>query len=219
MDISPLIISFKVSIVATILTTVLALPLALFITGLRRTRQVFDALLSLPLVLPPTVVGFFLLILFGSNSILGRFLERINIDVVFSTKGAVIAAFVISFPIIYRNARTAFEQIDTDLVDAARLMGYDGIRLFLNVYVPLTFHELMTGVIIAFARAIGEFGATIMIAGNIPGRTRTMSVAVYTAMQSGNRELAYMWTVVILLLSFGVLLLLGHFAGRQYRRD
>lgn len=219
MDISPLIISFKVSIVATILTTVLALPLALFITGLRRTRQVFDALLSLPLVLPPTVVGFFLLILFGSNSILGRFLERINIDVVFSTKGAVIAAFVISFPIIYRNARTAFEQIDTDLVDAARLMGYDGIRLFLNVYVPLTFHELMTGVIIAFARAIGEFGATIMIAGNIPGRTRTMSVAVYTAMQSGNRELAYMWTVVILLLSFGVLLLLGHFAGRQYSRD
>ncbi|MBQ8945253.1 MAG: molybdate ABC transporter permease subunit [Lachnospiraceae bacterium] len=218
MDLSPLWISCKVSFISTLVTTVLAVPVALAITRLKWGRHILDALFSLPLVLPPTVVGFFLLIAFGYNSWLGRLCERLKIDIVFTVKGAVLAAVVVAFPIIYRTARAAFDQIDNDLVDAARIMGYDGFRLFVQVYVPLTFHELATGVILSFARAIGEFGATIMIAGNIPGRTRTMSVAVYTAMQSGNRELAYMWTVVILCLSFIVLLLLDFVATRQYRR-
>ncbi len=219
MDVSPLWITCKVAFMSTMVTTLLAVPTAYRITGMKMGRHVLDVLLSLPLVLPPTVVGFFLLVAFGYNSWLGRLCEVLKFDMVFTVRGAVLAATVVSFPITYRTARAAFDQIDPDLVDAARLIGYDGLKLFLKVSVPLAFHELATGVILAFARAIGEFGATIMIAGNVPGRTRTMSVAVYTAMQGGNRALAYAWTAIILCLSFIVLLLLDFFASGQYGRD
>lgn len=216
MDISPLLITCKVAVLATVISTLLAVPLAYLITGMKRGIKLADAFFSLPLVLPPTVVGFFLLIFFGGNSPVGRLLRSINLDVVFTAAGAVIASVVISFPIIYRTARAAFDAIDEDLVDTARLLGFYGVKIFAKVYVPLAFRELATGVILAFARTMGEFGATIMIAGNIPGRTRTMSVAVYTAMQSGDRSLAYTWTVVILCMSFVMLFLLDALAGRRY---
>ena len=191
--------------------------MAKLITSSKKLRRFLDILLSLPLVLPPTVVGFFLLILFGRNTLLGRILDALKLNVIFTIRGAVIAAAVVSFPIVYRTARAAFEQIDPDLIDVARLLGYSGINLFFSVYVPLSFRALAVAVILSFARAIGEFGATIMIAGNIPGRTRTMSVAVYTAMQSGDRRLAYIWTAVILALSFVVLFLMDYLVSRQYR--
>ncbi|MBQ7158888.1 MAG: molybdate ABC transporter permease subunit [Treponema sp.] len=217
MDLSPLWISCAVSLASTALTTVIAVPVAKLITSLKKLRRFLDILLSLPLVLPPTVVGFFLLILFGRNTLLGRILDALKLNVIFTIRGAVIAAAVVSFPIVYRTARAAFEQIDPDLIDVARLLGYSGINLFFSVYVPLSFRALAVAVILSFARAIGEFGATIMIAGNIPGRTRTMSVAVYTAMQSGDRRLAYIWTAVILALSFVVLFLMDYLVSRQYR--
>ncbi|MBO5552145.1 MAG: molybdate ABC transporter permease subunit [Lachnospiraceae bacterium] len=218
MDLSPLLITFKVSFAAAFFATVTAIPAAGAVTGLKRGRSVADALLSLPLVLPPTVVGFFLLILFGKNTAVGRMLEGLGIRVIFTAKGAAIASAVVAFPIIYRTARAAFEQLDSDLIDVARLIGYDKGRLLVKVFIPLSFHELASGVIIAFARAVGEFGATIMVAGNIPGRTRTMSIAVYTAMQSGNRELAYAWTAVILCLSFAVLIALDLISRRHVRK-
>ena len=219
MDLSPLWITCKVAFTATVIATILAVPLAALVGSMKRGKRIIDTLLSLPLVLPPTVVGFFLLILFGFNSAVGRFFDRIGIDIIFTVKGAVIASVVVALPIIYRPARAAFEQIDQDLIDAARLMGYVRFRLFIKVYVPLCFSEIVTGVILAFARSIGEFGATIMVAGNIPGRTRTMSVAVYTAMQSGNRTLAYQWTAIILCMSFVVLLILDLLAGKQFKKQ
>ncbi|MBQ5534788.1 MAG: molybdenum ABC transporter permease, partial [Lachnospiraceae bacterium] len=167
----------------------------------------------------PTVVGFFLLIVFGKNTPVGRMLTSIGIDIIFTPTGAVIAACVVSFPIIYRTVRGAFENIDTELVDVARIYGCSEMSILFRIYIPLCWQEIAAGTIIAFARAIGEFGATVMIAGNIPGRTRTMSVAVYTAMQSGNRAEAYRWVCLILLLSVAVLLILNFWSGIQFTSD
>ncbi|MBQ4241508.1 MAG: molybdate ABC transporter permease subunit [Lachnospiraceae bacterium] len=219
MDLSPLWISLKVAFPATALALILGLSAARLVSGSRKWKYLWDSLFSLPLVLPPTVVGFFLLIVFGKNTPVGRMLTSIGIDIIFTPAGAVIAACVVSFPIIYRTVRGAFENIDTELVDVARIYGCSEMSILFRIYIPLCWQEIAAGTIIAFARAIGEFGATVMIAGNIPGRTRTMSVAVYTAMQSGNRAEAYRWVCLILLLSVAVLLILNFWSGIQFTSD
>ena len=219
MDLSPLWISLKVAFPATALALILGLSAARLVSGGRKRKYLWDSLFSLPLVLPPTVVGFFLLIVFGKNTLVGRMLTSIGIDIIFTPTGAVIAACVVSFPIIYRTVRGAFENIDTELVDVARIYGCSEMSMLFRIYIPLCWQEIAAGTIIAFARAIGEFGATVMIAGNIPGRTRTMSVAVYTAMQSGNRAEAYRWVCLILLLSVAVLLILNFWSGIQFTSD
>ena len=219
MDLSPLWISLKVAFPATALALILGLSAARLVSGGRKWKYLWDSLFSLPLVLPPTVVGFFLLIVFGKNTLVGRMLTSIGIDIIFTPTGAVIAACVVSFPIIYRTVRGAFENIDTELVDVARIYGCSEMSMLFRIYIPLCWQEIAAGTIIAFARAIGEFGATVMIAGNIPGRTRTMSVAVYTAMQSGNRAEAYRWVCLILLLSVAVLLILNFWSGIQFTSD
>jgi len=219
MELSPLWISLKVAVFATAFALVPGMFAARLVTKTKRGRFFWDSLLSLPLVLPPTVVGFFLLILFGKNTPVGRALASIGIDIIFTTRGAVIAACVASFPILYRSLRAAFEGVDKDLVDVARISGYGEAGVFFKVYIPLCWREIAAGTIIAFARAIGEFGATIMIAGNIPGKTRTMSIAVYTAMQSGNRQEAYRWVIVILILSLAVLLVMNFWSGRRYTEE
>ena len=168
-------------------------------------------------MLPPTVLGFFLLLLFGRNSTLGQALGDIGISVIFTWQGAAIAAAVASFPIMYRTVRGAFEQVDTELIDAARQLGCDRIRTFFSVWIPLSWPGIASGVTMSFERALGEFGATIMIAGNIPGKTRTMSVAVYTAMQSGDRDLAFRWTAVILSLSLVSLVTINFLTGIRYK--
>ncbi|MBQ4363282.1 MAG: molybdate ABC transporter permease subunit, partial [Oscillospiraceae bacterium] len=184
-----------------------------------RLRFLADGLFTLPLVLPPTVLGFFLLIIFGKNSHVGSFLDSAGVDIVFTWQGAAIAAGVASFPLMYRTARGAFEQVDKELIDAARQIGCSRVQTFFYVWIPLSWPGIASGVTLSFARALGEFGATIMIAGNLPGKTRTMSIAVYTAMQSGNREMAFIWTAVILVLSLSMLILINFWTGRQYRRD
>ena len=219
MDISPLWISLKTAVFATALSLMLGMLSARLVSGAKRGKFFWDSLLSVPLVLPPTVTGFFLLILFGKNTPVGQFLRSVGIDIVFSVKGAVAAACVVSFPIVYRTLRAAFDSIDKDLVDVARICGYGEKEVFLKVYIPLCWQEIAAGTIIAFARAIGEFGATIMIAGNIPGKTRTMSIAVYTAMQSGNRHEAYRWVIIILFISLAVLLIMNYWSGRRYTDD
>ena len=202
MDYSPLWISLQAAAISTVFTFIIGLFVAWWVASLKRGKGFFDAIFSMPLVLPPTVVCFFLLIIFGKNSPLGRFLSEIGLSVVFELSGAVIAAVVVSLPIMYRTMRAAIEQVDENLVYAARTLGLGEFKIFRKIIIPEALPGLAAGVILSFARAMGEFGATIMIAGNIPGRTRTMSVAVYTAMQSGNRELAFKWVLIILAISF-----------------
>jgi molybdate transport system permease protein len=202
MDFSPFWISLKVAVCATLVTFLLGLPAARLVVSMKRGRSLMDGIFSLPMVLPPTVVGFFLLLIFGNNSPLGKFLGSIGASVIFTWQGAVVAAAVVSFPMMYRTARGAFEQIDKNLIDAARTLGMSETQIFLKIMLPVSWPGVMAGTILAFARALGEFGATIMLAGNIPGRTQTMSVAIYTAVQGGNRTLAYKWVVIIMIMSF-----------------
>lgn len=202
MDYTPLWISIKVAFAATIITFFLGLLAARLVVSLGKLKGLVDGLFSLPMVLPPTVVGFFLLILFGKNGGLGKVLEQFNMGVLFTWQGAVLASVVVSFPIMYRTARGALEQVDVNLIHAARTLGMTEPQIFFRILLPAARPGVVAATILAFARALGEFGATIMIAGNIPGKTQTMSLAVYTAMQSGNRELAFRWVAIIMTISF-----------------
>lgn len=215
MDYSPLWISMKVALTATGVTFVLGLLAARFVLSLNKLRLLADGIFSLPMVLPPTVVGFFLLILFGKNSAVGQFFMRMGLNVLFTWQGAVIAAAVVSFPIMYRTSLGAFEQVDKNLIYAARTLGMSEIKLFFKVLLPSSLPGIAAATILAFARALGEFGATIMLAGNIPGKTQTMSVAIYTAMQGGNRELAYRWVAVIMAISFLTVFLMNFWTRHQ----
>ena len=177
LDWSPLIISLKTGVVATAIAFFLGILIAekLMYSG-RTARSVLDGILTLPLVLPPTVVGFFLLLLFSKRRPFGSFLyEQFGIRVVQSWLGCIIAAVVISFPLMYRNARSAFEQVDVNLIYAARTLGMSEISIFFRVIVPCAKPGILSGTILTFARAMGEYGATSMLAGNIPGRTATIS--------------------------------------------
>lgn len=218
MDISPLIISLEASLIATVIVFVSGVFTAWAVTIAKKSKVFFDTVFSLPMVLPPTVIGFLLLILFGKNSFVGEFLSRFGINMVFSLKGAVAAAFTVSFPIMYTTARGAFEQVDSIYIDAAKTIGMSRLSIFTRISLPIAWPGMIAGIVLTFARAIGEFGATIMIAGNIPGRTQTMSVAIYTTMQSGNRELASRWVAVILCISFLSIIsvrLWNEFLGRK----
>lgn len=215
MDFSPFIISLKAACCATLLTFFLGLLAAWLIAPMKRGKSLLDGLFSLPMVLPPTVVGFFLLLLFGNNSLLGKLLDALGMGVIFTWQGAAIASMVVSFPIMYRTARGALEQVDENLIHAARTLGMSELRIFFRVMLPASWPGIMAGTILAFARALGEFGATIMLAGNIPGKTQTMSVAIYTAVQSGNRALAYRWTAVIMAMSFVTILLMNYLTDHR----
>lgn len=215
MDFSPFIISLKAACCATLLTFFLGLLAAWLIAPMKRGKSLLDGLFSLPMVLPPTVVGFFLLLLFGNNSLLGKFLDALGMGVIFTWQGAAVASMVVSFPIMYRTARGALEQVDENLIHAARTLGMSELRIFLRVMLPASWPGIMAGTILAFARALGEFGATIMLAGNIPGKTQTMSVAIYTAVQSGNRASAYRWTAVIMAMSFVTILLMNYLTDHR----
>ena len=217
MDLSPLYISMKVALTATVLTFFLGLFAAWKVVKLRRFKGLIDGLFTLPMVLPPTVVGFFLLLLFGKNGLLGQTLEKLALTVVFTWEGAVIASAVVSFPLMYRTARGAFEQMDQTLVYAARTLGIPELRIFFSIILPSCWPGVAAGTVLAFARALGEFGATTMLAGNIPGRTQTMSLAIYSAVQGNNRERAYLWVAIIMAISFLMLMLMNYWAGYQER--
>lgn len=218
MDISPLFISIKVASVATAFTFFLGLFAAWRVARGRRFKGLIDGLFTLPMVLPPTVVGFFLLLLFGKNGLLGQTLEKLALSVVFTWQGAVIAAAVVSFPLMYRAARGAFEQLDQTLVYAARTLGMPERRIFWRVVLPACWPGVAAGAVLSFARALGEFGATAMLAGNIPGRTQTMSLAIYSAVAGNNREKAYLWVAIIMVISIATLMLMNRFAEYQQRR-
>lgn len=216
MDWSPLFISIKTALVATIITFFLGIFAAQKVLRANsKLSWILDGLFTLPLVLPPTVAGFFLLILFGKKGVIGGPLASMGIDIVFTWYATVIAAVVISFPLMYRSAKAAFEQIDQNLVYAGRTLGMSEIMIFWKVILPLSWPGIAAGGILAFSRAIGEFGATIMIAGNIPKVTQTMPVAIYMAVQGNNMDKAKLWVVIIVVIAFVAILFMNFFARRR----
>ncbi len=209
MDLSPLWITFKISLVATAIVFVTGLLLAWGVTNLKKGKAVIDAVLSLPLVLPPTVMGFLILISVGTNSFIGKFLDTFGMKLVFTWQGASVAAAVVSFPVMYRGIRGALEQVNPTVVQAGRTLGLSEFKIMRKVMLPMAAPGILASVVLSFARCLGEFGATLMVAGNIPGKTRTMSVAVYTAMQGGDRELAYKWVAIIVAYSLIILVVMN----------
>lgn len=204
-DWSPVWISLKIAAITMVFTFVLGLMVAWFVYNRKReiTKAVCDGIFTMPLVLPPTVAGFFLLLLFGVNGVFGSTLWQLfGIRVAFTQIGAVLASVVISFPIMYRSARAALEQVDDDLVLAGRTLGMSETRIFLKVLIPNALPGLVGGGVLSFARGLGEFGATAMIAGNIPEKTRTLSLAVYAETAAGDMDQAGVYVGIILLLCF-----------------
>ena len=169
-------------------------------------REFVNAVLTLPLVLPPTVIGYYLLVVIGKRGWLGQWLyDSFGITLIFTWQGAVIAATVVAFPLVLSSARTAFEAVDPQLEKAARVLGLNEWAVFFRVTVPMAWPGIMAGALLVFARSLGEFGATLMIAGNLPGKTQTLSIAVYEAVQAGNDQLALWLTLVISVVCITVL--------------
>jgi molybdate transport system permease protein len=216
-DWSPLRISLETSAVATLITMVIGLAAAAWRS---RHRSVFlafiDGICLLPLVLPPTVVGFLLLLLFGRNGPIGRELARIGATVVFSWPATVIAAAVVAFPLMYVTARAALEQVDPRFLEAARTLGASEWRSFWQVALPLAWPGILAGIILSFARALGEFGATLMLAGDIPGRTATIPIAIYFAVEANDVRLAGVWCVVDVIISLVLLTGLYYWSHSQW---
>ncbi|WP_066739346.1 molybdate ABC transporter permease subunit [Cupriavidus sp. D384] len=193
----PLLLSLKVAGWATLLNAVLGVAAAYAIARWRsRARDVVDAILTLPLVLPPTVLGYYLLVLVGRRGVFGAWLENLGIELVFTWQGAVLASTVVAFPLVLKSARAAFEGVDHQLENAARVLGISESAIFFRVTLPMALPGIVAGVLLAFARALGEFGATLMVAGNLPGRTQTLSVAIYEAVQAGNDDTANLLVLV-----------------------
>ena len=191
---------------ATVITFFLGIAAARWMVNyMGRMRMVIDGLLILPLVLPPTVVGLGLLMLFGKNGPIGQLLSLIGGTVVFSWPATVITAVVVSFPLMYLNARGAFEQVDPNYEDSARTLGAGEWKVFWTITLPLSWPGILSGTMMAFARALGEFGATLMLAGNIPGKTATMPVAIYFAVMAGDMDQALILVLIVLMISFASL--------------
>lgn len=213
---SPLWISLKTGLVATVIAFFLGIFCARKVMKLHPTaRGILDGILTMPLVLPPTVAGFFLLLIFSVKRPLGSFLlENFDWKVVQTWKGCVIAAAVIAFPLMYRNARAAFEQVDVNLIYAGETLGMNDSRIFWKVVMPTAAPGIASGTVLAFARAIGEYGATSMLAGNILGKTRTVSVAIASETAAGNYGMAGFWVTVIILISFVVVAAINIVSGK-----
>ena len=205
-DLSPLVISLATTCSATAVTFFLGLMAARAMYGLRGSlRAWIDGILTLPLVLPPTVVGFSLLLFFGRRGPVGQLLQQIGVSIVFSWPATVIAATVVSFPLMYRTSLGALEQVNPTLLEAARTLGASEWRLFRRVLLPLAAPGVSQELCLAFARALGEFGATLMLAGNIPGRTQTMPIAIFSAAEGGDMRVAFIWVAVIVVLSLAII--------------
>jgi len=217
MDFSPILISLKTASAATVFTFFLGIGAAWWVFGMRRksAKVLLDTLFTFPLVLPPTVAGFFLLYLFGVRGPIGQFLmEFLGVRLVFSWPATVLAAVVISFPLMYRSARAAFEQVEVDLLYAARTLGLRERTIFWRILLPTARPGVAAGAILAFARGLGEFGATIMIAGNLAGETRTLPIAVYSAVMAGDWGTAGVYVAILVAIALLVIGALNHFSAR-----
>jgi molybdate transport system permease protein len=215
---SPLWISMRTVIAATAVTFFLGIGAARWMARYQgRFKSVIDGLFILPMVLPPTVVGFGLLLLFGKNGPAGKLLMDIGATVVFSCWATVIAAVVMAFPLMYMTAKGAFEQVEPNIQDAARTLGASEWRVFWTVTLPLAWPGVAAGTVLALARSLGEFGATLMLAGNIPGKTATIPVAIYFAIQAGDTREALALVGIVLAISFLALAAIAYWKGRTPR--
>jgi molybdate transport system permease protein len=221
MDLSPILISMKTASLSIAITFLLGLLLARWVLTVksRVIRAVLDGLFTMPLVLPPTVAGFFLLLVFGTKRPLGQlFLDVFGVKIAFSWGATVLAAVTISLPLMYRSARGAFEQVDQNLVFAGRTLGMSEGQIFRRVVLPNALPGVVSGGVLAFARGLGEFGATSMIAGNIAGKTRTLPLAIYSAVAAGDMDTAWVYVIIIIAISFIVVVVMNLAAARE-RRD
>ena len=211
----PLLITLKTASAATLITFFAGIFLARFVCNLKRGKTLVDAVIMLPLVLPPTVAGFFLLLTLGKRSPIGQFLLQFDITLVFTWQAAVIAAAVISLPLMYRTTRAAFEQLDPNIIYAARTLGASERKIFWRIVLPNARAGILAGIVLSFTRAAGEFGATIMFAGNVPGVTQTMSTAIYAAVQANDYDLALKWAIMLAMLSLTFILALNCIVKRR----
>ena len=205
---SPIWLSLKIAIISGVIVILLGTLIGRLLARKSfKGKAILETLLLLPLVLPPTVVGFFLIVVFGRNSLAGQAIEWIfKQPIIFTWWAAVIASIVVAFPLMYQSAKAGFQEVDRDIEEAAKVDGANEWRVFLFISVPLASKALISGSILSVARALGEFGATLMFAGNIPGETQTIPTAIYIAIDSGNMQLAWMWVISIVLISFIMLL-------------
>ncbi|MBS4955715.1 MAG: molybdate ABC transporter permease subunit [Clostridium sp.] len=218
MDFSPLWISLKTAFLATIITSIIGIFISYKMANYKgRGRGIIDGIFTLPLILPPTVIGFFLLLLCGKNGFVGKIFMSFNKNIIFSWSATVIAAVVVAFPMMYRTCRSAFEQIDKNMILAARTLGLSETKIFFKIAIPLAWPGIIGGLVLSFARALGEFGATLMIAGNIPGRTQTMPVAIFFAVESGDMNKAMLWVLIIVAISFIMIFLLNYWSDIQQK--
>lgn len=214
-----MLLSLKVAGWATVLNLFFGVAAAYGLSRWRSPlRDLIDSILTLPLVLPPTVLGYYLLVLLGKRGVFGAWLSKMGIELVFTWQGAVIASTIVAFPLVLKSARAAFENVDKQLENAARVLGVSEAGVFFRVSLPLAARGIAAGVLLAFARALGEFGATLMIAGNLPGRTQTLSVAIYEAVQAGDDSTATLLVVITSVTCVAVLLIAGRLVPEHARR-
>lgn len=218
MDLFPLYLTLKVSVAATFFTVFIGLCIAwLMARNDFFGKSILDAVIMQPLVIPPTVLGYYLLVLLGRGSFLGRFLEdSFGMTLVFTWKGAVIAAFISSLPLFVKPARAAIESVDKNLENAARLLGKTEFEVLKTITIPLAWRGIAAGSVMAFARATGEFGATLMVAGNIPQATQTMPIAIYDAVQMGNTSMANLLVAIVTVFSISVIYFVNWFTKGRY---
>jgi molybdate transport system permease protein len=217
-DWHPVWLTLRVSLTATVFSVTLGLLVAWVLARKEFFgKNLVDALLMQPLVIPPTVLGYYLLVAFGRTSWLGRFLEsQFDVTLVFTWRGAVLAAMVASMPLFIKPARAAIESVDPHMEDAARLLGKNEWTVLRTVTLPLAWRGLLAGAVMAFARAVGDFGTTLMVAGNIPGKTQTVSIAIYDAVQAGDQDRANALVLLVTAFSITVLWLVNRFTAGRY---
>ena len=217
---SPLKLSVEIAFVAGIIVIVAGILLGKLMAKRNfRGKLLLETVMLLPLVLPPTVIGFLLIIIFGKNSIFGEFVQWLfDQPIMFTWWAAVIASTVVAFPLMYQSAKTGFESVDEDIENAARIDGANEWQIFFYVSIPLALKAIVSGGILSFTRALGEFGATLMFAGNIPGKTQTMPLAIYMAIDSGKMSLAWSWVICMIVISF-IMLLIVHLLKDKKIKD
>jgi molybdate transport system permease protein len=214
----PLLLTLKVALWATAIATLSGVTVGFFLSRLRFPgRDLLDAAMTLPMVLPPTVLGYYLLVLIGRRSAFGAWLESaLGITLIFTWQGAVIAAAVVAFPLVYKAAVTAFDAVERQFEQAARVLGKSEWSVFARVTFPLAWRGILAGAMLGFARALGEFGATLMVAGNLPGRTQTLSIAIYDAVEAGRDDVANFLVIVTSLVCITMLVASGKLLKPRY---
>ncbi|MGC5328644.1 molybdate ABC transporter permease subunit [Brevibacillus sp. SYSU BS000544] len=220
LNLFPLFLSLKVALLATIFGMMIGLPVAYYLSKTKsKLSDIIDTMITLPIVLPPTVLGYYLLVILGRESWIGRFLEeKFQIMLVFTPTGAVIAASVVSIPYLIKSARAAFSEVGRDMIHAATLLGRSELNIFFSIIVPLAWRGIASGIILSFARALGDFGTTLMVSGSIPDRTLTMPIAIYDAMQTGNTALTNQLVLIMTAVSIVVLFTLNRLEKRMGKK-